>query len=80
MRTFIAQTLQDASSIPWKSWDDEFHTRTRDEIWGVSIAPWPIYSSYTEQGDGVGEPLYYKWQALLDPEVALPDWITEITE
>jgi hypothetical protein len=79
IRTFKSTTLQDASSIPWKGWDDSAHTHTRDEVWGVSIVPWPVYASYEVNGQGIGEPTYYQWQALLDPEFPLPDWIQDIT-
>jgi len=79
-RTFRATTLQDASSIPWKGWNDTEHTTIRDEFWGVTIIPWPVYSSYDENEVGVGQPLYYEWTALLNPEVALPNWITEVVD
>lgn len=83
MRTFRSSSLQD-NTIPWKSWDDTEHTRTRDEVWGVTLIPSPIYESYTTDENGfkkpVGEPLYYEWYALLDPEIAFPDWITEVID
>jgi hypothetical protein len=79
MRTFRATALQD-NTIPWKSWDDSPNTRIRDEVWGVTIIPCPVYASLDEHDNGVGEPLYYEWQALVDPEIALPDWITEVVE
>ena len=78
MRTFRAISLQ-TSDLPWKSWDDTERTRTRDEVWGVSLIPCAVYPSYDEEGSGVGDPLYYEWTALLDPAIALPDWITEVT-
>jgi hypothetical protein len=50
----------------------------------VNIVPVSIYASYSEIGGakiGQGEPLYYEWQALLDPaDTPLPDWITEVVE
>jgi hypothetical protein len=58
-------------------------------VWGVNIIPTPAYASYTtektesgmEYQAPVGEPLYYEWQALLDPaDTPLPDWITEVVE
>jgi hypothetical protein len=78
MRTFRASLIQN-NNLPWKNWDDTEHTRTRDEVWGVTLVPRPFYESLDEEGNGVGEPLYYEWTALLAPEVALPDWITEVT-
>lgn len=78
MRTFRASSLQD-NTLPWQSWDDTAHSRTRDEVWGVTLIPSPIYASYDENHIGQGEILYYEWTALLAPEVALPDWITEVT-
>ena len=80
MRIFTANSLRDASFIPWRCWDDTEQTRTRDEVWGETLVPTPKYDSYDENGFGVGEPIYYQWTALLEPEYALPDWITEITE
>lgn len=77
MRTFRASSLQD-HTLPWKSWDDTEHTRTRDEVWGVTLIPSPVYATYDENYIGQGEPLYYEWNALLDPDIALPDWITEV--
>lgn len=79
VRKFRATTIQDASSLPWKCWNDTEKTTIRDEIWGVTLNPCPIYASLDENQVGVGEPLYYEWYALLDPEIALPDWITEVT-
>jgi hypothetical protein len=80
MRTFKATILQDASDLPWECWDDTDHTRTRDEVWGVTLVPTPIYASRNENGQGVGEILYYEWSALLDPsDTPLPEWITETT-
>jgi hypothetical protein len=83
MRTFRASSLQD-NALPWKCWDDTEHTRTRDEVWGVTLVPSPIYASYAKDEDGfeqpVGEILYYEWSALLDPsDTPLPEWITETT-
>jgi hypothetical protein len=45
----------------------------------------PVYGSWQEGEEGsllpVGEPLYYEWQALLDPaDTPLPAWITEVVE
>jgi hypothetical protein len=79
MRIFRATTLQDAGYIPWQSWDDTEHTRTRDEVWGVTIIPTPKYAEYDERGSGIGDPIYFEWAALLPPEYPLPDWITEVT-
>lgn len=78
MRTFRSTTLQDASELPWL-W---MNPTACSPVWGVNIVPWPVYASYTTDKDGfqipVGEPLYYEWQALLDPaDTPLPDWITE---
>jgi hypothetical protein len=80
MRTFKATILQDASDLHWKCWDDTDHTRTRDEVWGVTLVPTPIYASRNENGQGIGEPIHYEWSALLDPsDTPLPEWITETT-
>jgi hypothetical protein len=51
----------------------------------VNIIPSPVYASYARDESGfeqpVGEPLYYEWQALLDPaDTPLPAWITEVVE
>lgn len=79
MRKFRATTLQD-NSLAWQTWDDLGQTKKRDEVWGVSLVPWPVYSSYDDNDNGIGDVLYYEWYALLDPDIALPNWITEITE
>ena len=81
MRNFRATTLQDASNLPWAC-------QTPPEtdcvpVWGVNIVPTPVYASYAKDESGfeqpVGEPLYYEWQALLDPaDTPLPAWITEV--
>ena len=80
MRTFRSTTLQDASELPWL-W---MNPTACSPVWGVNIVPTPIYKSYKTDEDGfqtpVGSPLYYEWQALLDPaDTPLPDWITETT-
>jgi len=78
MRTFRAKTLQDASSIPWVFELPPIPTAI--PVWGESLKPYPVFSEYDLNEEGVGEPLYYEWKALLtDPEIALPDWITEVT-
>ncbi len=77
MRTFRATVLQD-NTLPWQLWDDSAQTRKCDVEWGVSLVPTPIYASYDDNGIGQGDILYYEWTALLDPEIALPDWITEV--
>jgi hypothetical protein len=47
----------------------------------VNLGPSPVYASFDSEGTPVGEPLYYEWQALLDPaDTPLPSWITEVTE
>jgi hypothetical protein len=82
MRTFRATTLQDASDLPWVYELPPIPTAI--PVWGVNIVPVSIYASYSEIGGakiGQGEPLYYEWQALLDPaDTPLPDWITEVVE
>ena len=82
MRIFRATNLQDASDLPWVYELPPIPTAI--PVWGVNIQPWPVYSSYAPDENGfqtpVGNPLYYEWQALLDPaETPLPDWITETT-
>ena len=80
MRTFRAKTLQ-PNTIPWKCWDNTEHTIIRDEVWGETLVPRPFYESLDKDGNGVGEPLYYEWQSMIDPsDTPLPNWITEITE
>lgn len=81
MRTFRATTLQDASDLPWL-WMNPSPCRP---VWGVNIIPTPVYASWSTNYEGfpapVGEPLYYEWQALLDPaETPLPSWITEVLQ
>jgi hypothetical protein len=83
MRTFRATTLQDASDLPWVYELPPIPTAI--PAWGVNIIPSPVYASYAKDDEGfeqpVGEPLYYEWQALLDPaDTPLPDWITEVIE
>jgi hypothetical protein len=82
MRTFRATTLQDASDLPWVYELPPIPTAI--PVWGVNIVPVSIYASYSEIGGakiGQGEPLYYEWQALLDPaDTPLPSWITEVIE
>ena len=82
MRTFRATTLQDASDLPWVYELPPIPTAI--PVWGVNIVPVSIYASYSEIGGakiGQGEPLYYEWQALLDPaDTPLPAWITEVVE
>lgn len=82
MRTFSCTQLKDASSLPWVYELPPIPTAI--PVWGVNIAPTPIYSSYTIDQTGlqigVGEPSSYTWSALLDPaDTPLPDWITETT-
>jgi hypothetical protein len=77
MRKFRATTLQDGSTVPWVFELPPIPTAI--PVWGVNIVPQAIYASYDENYIGQGEPLYYEWNALLAPEVALPDWITEVT-
>lgn len=74
-RTFRATQLQ-ANDLPWYQQQGEGSVPS---VWGLTLVPRPFYDSYDEEGNGVGEPLYYEWTALLAPEVALPDWITEVT-
>lgn len=78
MRKFRATTLQDASYLPWVFELPAIPTAI--PVWGESLKPWPVYAEYDANGEGVGEPLYYEWCALLDGDVQLPDWITEVTE
>ena len=83
MRTFRATTLQDASDLPWVYELPPIPTAI--PVWGVNIVPTPVYASWSTDNDGfptpVGEPLYYEWQALLDPaDTPLPSWITEVIE
>ena len=82
MRTFRCETIQDASDLPWVFQVPPIPTDI--PVWGVNIAPWPVYASYNYDQHGnrfpVGEPLYYEWEALLDPaDTPLPNWITETT-
>ena len=86
MRTFSAISLQDASNLPWMGLMDG---KAIPAVWNVNLIPRLVYASYTtektESGmefpTPVGEPLYYEWQALLDPaDTPLPDWITEVVE
>ena len=83
MRTFSSlYPLQDASSFPW-AWELS-STPECIPVWGVNIRPTPQFNSYNidETGCpiGVGNPISYTWEALLDPaDTPLPDWITEIT-
>jgi hypothetical protein len=80
-RSFRATELQD-NDLKWlQQQGDNFVPA----IWGVNIIPSPVYASYAKDEEGfeqpVGEPLYYEWQALLDPaDTPLPDWITEVVE
>jgi hypothetical protein len=77
MRTFRSTNLQDASDLPWVYELPPIPTAI--PAWGVNITPTPHYASYIHGNVGVGEPLYYEWQALLDPaETPLPAWITEV--
>jgi len=82
MRTFRATIVQDASDLPWVY--ELPPVATAIPIWGVNIVPNPVHASYDEEEGSitpVGEPLYYEWQALLDPaDTPLPDWITEVVE
>ena len=82
MRIFQSTTLQDGSDLPWCYEIPPIPTAI--PVWGVNIVPSPIYASYTTDENGfqtpVGSPLYYEWQALLDPaDTPIPDWITETT-
>ena len=82
MRIFRATNLQDASDLPWVYELPPIPTAI--PVWGLNIVPWPVYATYKTGENGfqtpVGNPLYYEWQALLDPaETPLPDWITETT-
>lgn len=79
MRTFSCSSpLQDAGALPWV-WELP-PIPNGIPVWGVNIVPTPIYASYDENGQGVGEILSYEWSALLDPaDTPLPDWITETT-
>ena len=82
MRTFQSTTRQDASDLPWVSELPPIPTAI--PVWGLNIVPWPVYATYKTGENGfqtpVGNPLYYEWQALLDPaDTPLPDWITEVT-
>jgi hypothetical protein len=83
MRTFRCETIQDASDLPWVF--EIPPVPTDIPVWGVNIAPWPVYASYNYDEHGnrlpVGEPLYFEWQSLLDPpNTSLPNWITEAKE
>lgn len=80
-RSFRATELQD-NDLKWLQQQGNAFVPA---IWGVTLIPSPVYASYYTEVEGfptpVGEPLYYEWQALLDPaETPLPDWITEVTE
>lgn len=76
MRKFRATTLQDGSTVPWVFELPPIPTAI--PVWGVNIVPQAVYATYDENYIGQGAPLHYEWQALLDPEIALPDWITEV--
>ena len=82
MRTFNCKTIQDASGLPWVYQIPPIATDI--PLWGINIVPWPVYESYNYDEHGnrypIGEPLYFEWEALLDPsETTLPNWITETT-
>lgn len=80
-RSFRATELQD-NSLKWLQQQGSDFVPA---IWGVTLKPSPVYASYAKDDEvfpaPVGEPLYYEWQALLDPaDTPLPSWITEVTE
>jgi hypothetical protein len=80
-RSFRATELQDNDLKWFQQQGDNFVPA----IWGVTLIPSPVYASYAKDEHGfeqpVGEPLYYEWQALLDPaDTPLPAWITEVIE
>ena len=78
MRTFSCTSIQDASNLPWVFELPSISTAI--PVWGVNVLPLPKFTAYDSEGGGIGNPISYTWEALLDPaDTPLPDWITETT-